>query len=163
MSRARKGGLIAAVIGVGALIALALSSEDDSGGGGGGDMSGADGLSPIRQRVVQAALGAVGLNATDRTTEFEDFLGGPGESDVMKRGMALSPQSSTCGLVARAILRTAGFTDPRRQECGRGRRGRLRPPGCRSPGQGMVLLGAPGPRPPKLRECSRNHGVGGRG
>jgi hypothetical protein len=68
-------------------------------------------LSPLRAKIVSIAKGAVGMTASGDPTAFEDFLGGPGEAANVKHDMALYPKVSTCGLVARAILRMAGFTD----------------------------------------------------
>ncbi len=55
----------------------------------------------------------MGLSASGDPTAFEEFLGGSDEAAGMKHDMALAPASSTCGLVMRAILRAAGFKDPR--------------------------------------------------
>lgn len=67
---------------------------------------------PMRQRIVDIAQGAVGLNGSSSAKALGEFLGGPGETDIMKASMATSDKSSTCELFARAVYREAGFKLP---------------------------------------------------
>jgi hypothetical protein len=68
----------------------------------------------LRQRIIDQANLAEGLDTTPaHLADFEDLMAGPGEDPQTAYAMALSPLSSTCGLVAGGIWRRAGVSDPR--------------------------------------------------
>lgn len=67
-------------------------------------------LSPVRQRIIDMALGYVGCGATKDHDRYMDLVCGPGDMDAQMR-RALEGASG-CALVARGLLRKVGCTAP---------------------------------------------------